>query len=365
LDIDLKETIGNLSLAQQQLVAICRALSGNVKLLIMDEPTTALTRKEVDILFSVVRDLQGKGISILFVSHKLNELFEVAERFTILRDGKWVGTFDQKDLDSRKLVKLMTGQEVATDAFWPDLKDREVLLEVRTLSKRNNFKDITFQLYRGEILGLTGLLGSGRTELALALFGMNRPDSGEILIEGKPVQIHSVQAAVRLGISYVPENRIRQGLVIGQSIGSNIILAIADRLLGRFRLISSIKRNRVIHGWIRKLGIKVQDPELPVETLSGGNQQRVVIARWLATSPKVLILDCPTVGIDVAAKRSVHQLIRELSQTGVGIILITDETGEALNNCERVLLMRSGRFIACLNSSEETELSIQRRLEES
>jgi simple sugar transport system ATP-binding protein len=168
-----------------------------------------------------------------------------------------------------------------------------------------------------------------------------------------------------LGISYVPENRIRQGLVIGQSIGSNIILAIADRLLGRFRLISSIKRNRVIHGWIRKLGIKVQDPELPVETLSGGNQQRVVIARWLATSPKVLILDCPTVGIDVAAKRSVHQLIRELSQTGVGIILITDETGEALNNCERVLLMRSGRFIACLKSSEETELSIQRRLEES
>ena len=152
-----------------------------------------------------------------------------------------------------------------------------------------------------------------------------------------------------LSRSYVPENRIRQGLVIGQSIGSNIILAIADRLLGRFRLISSIKRNRVIHGWIRKLGIKVQDPELPVETLSGGNQQRVVIARWLATSPKVLILDCPTVGIDVAAKRSVHQLIRELSQTGVGIILITDETGEVLNNCERVLLMRSGRFIACLN----------------
>jgi simple sugar transport system ATP-binding protein len=365
LDIDLKETVGNLSLAQQQLVAICRALSGNVKLLIMDEPTTALTRKEVDILFSVVLELRSKGISILFVSHKLNELFEVAERFTILRDGKWVGTFDQKDLDSRKLVKLMTGQEVATDAFWPDLKNREVLLEVRTLSKRNNFKDITFQLHRGEILGLTGLLGSGRTELALALFGMNRPDSGEIFIEEKPVQIHSVQDAVRLGISYVPEDRIRQGLVIGQSIGSNIILAIADRLLGRFRLINSIKRNRVIESWIRKLGIKVKDPELPVETLSGGNQQRVVIARWLATSPKVLILDCPTVGIDVAAKRSVHQLIRELSQTGVGIILITDETGEALNNCERVLLMRSGRFIACLNSSEETELSVQSRLEES
>jgi len=365
LEIDLEELVGNLSLAQQQLVAICRALSGDVQLLIMDEPTTALTRKEVDSLFSVVLDLQAKGISILFVSHKLNELFQVAERFTILRDGKWVGTFDRSALDSQKLVQLMTGQEVATDAFRPGVQAQEILLETRNLSKRNNFKEITVQLHRGEILGLTGLLGSGRTELALALFGMHRPDSGEIYFEGRRVRIESVQDAIRLGISYVPENRIRQGLVIGQSIGSNVILATADRLLNRYRLISTLKRIRVIHSWIQRLGIKVADPDLPVETLSGGNQQKVVIARWLATSPKVLILDSPTVGIDVAAKRSVHQLIRELARSGVGIILITDETGEALNNCERVLLMRGGRIIDCLNSSEETELSVQNRLEES
>jgi simple sugar transport system ATP-binding protein len=365
LDINLDEIVGNLSLAQQQLVAICRALSGNVKLLIMDEPTTALTRKEVDSLFSVVLDLQLKGISILFVSHKLNEVLEVAERFTILRDGKWIGTFERSEIDSQKLVRLMTGQEVATDAFRPEVKAREVLVQTRNLSKRNNFREITFQLHRGEILGLTGLLGSGRTELALALFGMNRPDSGEIHVEGRPVKIKSAQDAIRLGISYVPENRIRQGLVIGQSIGSNIILATVDRLLNRFRLISRIKRSQVIRSWIQRLGIKVSDPDLPVETLSGGNQQKVVIARWLATSPKVLILDSPTVGIDVGAKRSVHQLIRDLAGSGVGIILITDETGEALNNCERVLLMRSGRIIDCLKSSEETELSVQSRLEES
>lgn len=365
LDINLDEVVGNLSLAQQQLVAICRALSGNVKLLIMDEPTTALTRTEVDSLFSVVLDLQAKGISILFVSHKLNEVLEVAERFTILRDGKWIGTFERTDLDSQKLVRLMTGQEVATDAFRSDAKEREILLETRNLSKRNNFREITFQLHRGEILGLTGLLGSGRTELALALFGMNRPDSGEIYLDGRPVKIGSAQEAIRLGISYVPENRIRQGLVIGQSIGSNLILATVDRLLNRFRLINSLKRSEVIRSWIQRLGIKVSDPDLPVETLSGGNQQKVVIARWLATNPKVLVMDSPTVGIDVGAKRSVHQLIRELAGSGVGIILITDEIGEALNNCDRVLLMRSGRIIDCRNSSEETELSVQGRLEKS
>src|SRR5208283_3705671 len=346
LDINLDEVVGNLSLAQQQLVAICRALSGNVKLLIMDEPTTALTRTEVDSLFSVVLDLQAKG-------------------FSILRDGKWIGTFERSELDSQKLVRLMTGQEVATDALRSGIKEREVLLETRNLSKRNNFREITFKLHRGEILGLTGLLGSGRTELALALFGMNRPDSGEIYLEGRPVKIGSAQDAIRFRISYVPENRIRQGLVIGQSSESNLILATVDRLLNRFRLISSLKRSQVIRSWIQRLGIKVSDPDLPVETLSGGNQQKVVIARWLATSPKVLVMDSPTVGIDVGAKRSVHQLIRELAGSGVGIILITDEIGEALNNCERVLLMRSGRIIDCRNSSEETELSVQNRLEES
>jgi len=195
------------------------------------------------------------------------------------------------------------------------------------------------------------------------LFGLTKPDQGEILIHGRPAQIGSAQAAIRLGLGYVPEDRLRQGLVIGQSIGANIILSTCSQLLNRFGLIDTIRRTREIQKSIKALGIKVSDPDLAIETLSGGNQQKTVIARWLATKPKVLILDSPTVGIDVGAKRSVHQLIHELALAGVGIILITDEIDEALNNCTRVLLMRNGRIIADLDSSQQDEMSVQARLE--
>jgi len=363
LKIDQDAPVRVLSFAQQQLIAICRALCNDVRLLIMDEPTTALTRREVEILLDVVRSLQAKGISIVFVSHKLNEVFAIAQRFTVLRDAKWVGTYDRSELTLPKLVTLMTGQEVATEPFRNPVEGRSPLLEVSNLSRNNEFEDVSFVLREGEVLGLTGLLGSGRTELALALFGLTKPDNGEIRIHGRSVQIGSPQAAIDLGLGYVPEDRLRQGLVIGQSIGANIILSTCNRLLNRFGLIDLTKRTREIQNWIKQLGIKVSDPELPIETLSGGNQQKAVIARWLATKPKVLILDSPTVGIDVAAKRSVHELIHELSVAGVGIILITDEIDEALNNCTRVLLMRSGRIIADLDSSQEDELSVQARIE--
>ena len=204
---------------------------------------------------------------------------------------------------------------------------------------------------------------SGRTELAVALFGLTKPDSGEIRIDGQPVRIGSAEEAIGLGLGYVPEDRIRQGLVIGQSIGSNIILSTISKVLNRLGLIDIAERTRQVRDRIKALNIKVSDPDLPIETLSGGNQQKVVIARWLATKPKVLILDSPTVGIDVGAKRSVHQLIHELSVAGVGIILITDEIDEALNNCTRVLLMRDGRIIANLDSAQEDEFSVQARLE--
>jgi simple sugar transport system ATP-binding protein len=363
LKIDLDAPVRLLSFAQQQLIAICRALSNDVRLLIMDEPTTALTRREVEILLNIVRGLQAKGISILFVSHKLNEVFEIAQRFTVLRDGKWIGTHERGELTLRKLVALMTGQEVATEPFRNPAEGKSPLLEVSHLSRTNEFEDVSFVLRQGEVLGLTGLLGSGRTELALALFGLTKPDRGEIRIHGRSVQIGSPQAAIQLGLGYVPEDRLRQGLVIGQSIGANIILSTCNQLLNRFGLIDVTKRTRTIQNWIKQLGIKVSDPHLPIETLSGGNQQKAVIARWLATNPKVLILDSPTVGIDVGAKRSVHQLVHELAVAGVGIILITDEIDEALNNCARVLLMRNGRIIAELDSSHENELSVQARLE--
>ncbi len=363
LRIDLDAPVRTLSFAQQQLVAVCRALSNDVRLLIMDEPTTALTRREVEILLNVVRGLQSKGISILFVSHKLNEVFEIAQRFTVLRDAKWIGTYERSELTLPKLVTLMTGQDVATEPFRNAIEGERPLLEVSHLSRTNEFSDVSFVLHEGEVLGLTGLLGSGRTELAVALFGLTRPDSGEIRIDGRLVRIGSAEEAIGLGLGYVPEDRIRQGLVIGQSIGANIILSTSRKALNRFGLIDVAERTRQIQNWISALNIKVSDPGLPIETLSGGNQQKVVIARWLATRPKVLILDSPTVGIDVGAKRSVHQLIHELSIAGVGIILITDEIDEALNNCTRLLLMRNGRIIANLDSSQEDELSVQARLE--
>src|SRR5271165_2147278 len=327
LKIDLDALVRTLSFAQQQLVAICRALSNDVRLLIMDEPTTALTRREVEILLDVVRGLQSKGISILFVSHKLNEVFEIAQRFTVLRDAKWIGTYERSELTLPKLVTLMTGQDVATEPFRNAVEGKRPLLEVSHLSRTNEFNHVSFVLHEGEVLGLTGLLGSGRTELAVALFGLTQPDSGEIRIDGHPVRIRSAEEAIRLGLGYVAE------------------------------------RTRQIKNQIKALNIKVSDPDLPIETLSGGNQQKVVIARWLATNPKVLILDSPTVGIDVGAKRSVHQLIHELALAGVGIIFITDEIDEALNNCTRVLLMRNGQIIANLDSSQEDEFSVQARLE--
>jgi simple sugar transport system ATP-binding protein len=363
LKVDLDAPVRVLSFAQQQLVAICRALSNDVRLLIMDEPTTALTRREVEILLDVVRGLQSKGISILFVSHKLNEVFEIAQRFTVLRDARWIGTYERHELTLPKLVTLMIGQDVATEPFRNGAEGKRPLLEVSRLSRTNEFEDISFVLREGEIIGLTGLLGSGRTELAVALFGLTKPDRGEIRIHGRRVRIGSAQAAIHLGLGYVPEDRLRQGLVIGQSIGANIILSTCNQVLNRFGLIDATKRMRAIQNWIKALGIKVSDPDLPIETLSGGNQQKAVIARWLATKPKVLILDSPTVGIDVGAKRSVHQLIHDLAVAGVGIILITDEIDEALNNCRRVLLMRNGRIIADLDSSQEDEISVQSRLE--
>ncbi|HEY4814031.1 MAG TPA: ATP-binding cassette domain-containing protein, partial [Chthoniobacterales bacterium] len=201
------------------------------------------------------------------------------------------------------------------------------------------------------------------TELAVALFGLTKPDSGEIRIHGQPVRMTSPRTAIRLKLGYVPEDRLRQGLVIGQSIGANMLLSTCNQVLNRFGLIDMIKRRHDVQHWIKALGIKVSDPDLPIETLSGGNQQKAVIARWLATKPKVLILDSPTVGIDVGAKRSVHQLIHELAMAGVGIILITDEIDEALTNCTRVLLMRNGRIIADLDTAKEDETSVQTRLE--
>ena len=357
--LPLETLVSDISLADQQLVAICRAFTSDVRLLIMDEPTASLTRKEVDALLRVVQDMRSKGIAVIFVSHKLDEILQVADRVTVLRDGKKVGTFPSGELDDEKLTHLMTGKKVTYLPFQPLTQAEKPVLEVQNLSKHGNFKDISFKLYPGEILGLTGLLGSGRTELALALFGVNQPDSGEIWFDGKLVKFHSIPDAMKTGISYVPEDRLVQGLVMNQSVGKNITLTTLEQLCNHFHLLDQKKVETAIQSWVKELSIKIPSVESAAQTLSGGNQQRVVLAKWIATDPKVLILDGPTIGIDIAAKFSIHETIRALANRGIAILLISDEVPEVYQNTNRLMVMHKGRITGEFVTAHTTLNQIQ------
>jgi len=357
--LPLDAIVRKISIADQQLVAICRALTRDVELLIMDEPTASLTKKEVDSLLAVVTDMKRKGIATMFVSHKLNEILQIADRVSVIRDGKMVGTYPSSELNDEKLTVLMTGKKVEYQRFVATENGNEAILECRQLSRRGEYKDINFKLFPGEILGITGLLGSGRTELALSLFGVSQPDTGEIYFNGKPVMIQSIRDAMQLGIAYVPEDRLAQGLINVQSVGKNIIVTTLDSLVNRFRLLDQNKVENTIQRWVKDLAIKIPSVESPVQTLSGGNQQRVVLAKWIATQPKVLILDGPTIGIDVAAKFDIHEIIRELAGRGLAIILISEEIPEVYNNCNRVLVMHKGCVLREFDARETSQEEIQ------
>lgn len=344
--LDLEELVGNLSVAKRQIVAIVRALTQGAKLIIMDEPTSAITREEVQHLFSLILSLKKRGISTLFISHKLSEVFEIAEWVTVIRDGRVVGRYSASELDDAELTFLMTGKRFKMDPYSYN-KSHELapLLETRGLTKEGQFQDISFKIWPGEILGIAGLIGSGRTELALALFGMNQPDSGEILLDGKPIAIKSPQQAKEMGIAYLPEDRLSQGLFVNQSIGDNIIITIVKKILSRLGLIRRSERQKTESHWINELKIKTPSPQAAVLGLSGGNQQRVVLAKWLATGPRLFILDGPTVGIDIGSKTNIHEIIRDLAKNGMAIIMISDEIPEILQNCNRVLVMKKGRIV--------------------
>ncbi len=357
--LPLDEMVSAISIADQQLVAICRALTHDVKLIIMDEPTASLTKKEVDSLLSVVMDMKAKGIATMFVSHKLNEVLQIADRVSVIRDGHLVGVYDSDQLNDEKLTVLMTGKKVEYQRFLVEANPSAPILECKNLSREGEYLDISFQVSPGEILGITGLLGSGRTELALTLFGIHKPDSGDIFLDSKPVKINSIQDAMKLGIAYVPEDRLTQGLVNVQSVGDNIIITTIDSLVNKFRLLEKGKVVESIQRWVKDLSIKVPSTESPVQTLSGGNQQRVVLAKWIATHPKILILDGPTIGIDVAAKFSIHEIIRELAKMGIAIILISEEIPEVFNNCNRLLVMRKGRIVKEFDTNGATQDEIQ------
>ncbi len=357
-NVELDRLVGTLTVAEKQMVAICRALMFNAKLIIMDEPTTALTKKEVKALFEIILRLKAEGISILFVSHKLNEVFEISERFTIFRSGRLIVTGNTADLDDRKFSYYMTGREFDNVNFTPAFNDGKTVLEVKGLSVPGAFTDVSFALRRGEILGITGLLDSGRTELALALFGLRKTSGGEILKDGKAVRIKNPREAIANGIGYVPEDRLSEGLFLPQPISDNVVIAEIDHLANRAGVLDRKKRRQEVERWVKELAIATPDPDNACSTLSGGNQQRIVLAKWLACNLDVLVLNGPTVGVDIGSKHDIHAILQRLAGEGMAVIIISDDLPEVLQNCSRMLVMKGGQIVARLNPAETDEATV-------
>lgn len=353
--VELDRLVGSLTVAEKQMVAICRALMFNAKLIIMDEPTTALTKKEVSALFEIIMKLKAQGIAILFVSHKLNEVFEISERFTIFRSGKLIVTGDTSELDDKKFSYYMTGREFEDKKFKPSYHSESDLMEVKNLTLDGCFEDVSFKLRRGEILGITGLLDSGRTELALALFGIRRATSGQILKDGKEISIRSPRDAIHSGIGFVPEDRLSEGLFLPQSIGDNIVISEIDSLTHGSSVLDRKACQAEIDKWVKDLAIATPDPKNACSTLSGGNQQRIVLAKWLACKPDVLVLNGPTVGVDIGSKHDIHAILQRLADQGMAVIIISDDLPEVLENCSHILVMKGGRIVARLDPQEADE----------
>ena len=364
VSIPLDAMVSELSTADRQLIAVTKAILAEARIIIMDEPTTALTQKEIQSLFEVINNLKAKGISTIFVSHKLNEVTEIADRTVIFRNGRKVMDQDAKNLDIKTMEFYMTGHELDLDNSQLAQPDQQAapLLEVEKLGLRGKFKDVSFQLRPGEVLGITGLLGSGRTELALALFGEAPADSGTIRVEGREVTIRSIQDAMRNRIGYVPEDRILEGLFLQQTISDNIIVRIIDQMVNKIHLIRAGASKKVSDEWIGRLEVKTPSGELPAKSLSGGNQQRLVLAKWLASDPRILILNSPTVGVDVGSKASIHELIRNLASQGMGILLISDDIPELMQTCNRLILMRRGRTFGVFDREDITEEQLNQEM---
>lgn len=352
--LDLGILVEHLSIADRQLVAIARALATNAKLIIMDEPTSSLTRKEVNALFAIIKSLQEKGITIMFVSHKLDEIIEIAERITVMRDGEIISTIDNTNIDETKLSHLISGQQISYKQDFVPFEDEEVL-RIENLSCGRQYKDVSFSVKKGEILGIIGLLGAGRTELASSIFGMNPPDSGKIILHGKEVSFKSNRDAIEHKIAYVPEDRLLQGLVLNQSIEYNTIISVLQKLKTKLGFLDKKESRNLTTKWIDELHIKSAVPNINASAMSGGNQQKIVISKWLSTKPDILILDQPTNGIDIGAKSTIYDLIRELSRQGMSIIIISDEVPEIYYNCPRALVMHKGKIVKELDCTSMSE----------
>jgi len=353
LELPPNTKVSALSVAQQQMVEIAKALSVDADILVMDEPTAALTERETVLLYQVIRRLQAEGISIIYISHRMEELFTITNRVTVMRDGEYIGTRVTAETTKNELIAMMVGREL-TDLYKRNTAEPgEIVLEVKGLCRRKALDNISFAVRKGEILGIAGLVSAGRSETARCLFGVDPYDSGEIRVEGKPVQIKSVRDAMDIGIALVPEDRKEEGLVLIRSISYNITLAVLDELKKAGK-----NENELVDRYIQALSIKTPGNDQVVNNLSGGNQQKVVIAKWLAAGPKVLILDEPTRGVDVGARVEIYGIMSDLARQGVAVIMISSDLPEVINMSDRVLVMAQGRIAGELCGDEITQESV-------
>ena len=356
--IDPEAEVRTLSMPQQQLVEIARALGANARVLIMDEPTSSLAEEDAQNLFRVIAKLRQANVGVIYISHRLEELSIVADRVTVLRDGTYVGTQSMAGVDRNELIRLMVGRELS--AVFPKLEVEQgpVVLELRRICCRaNGIRNVDLKVGAGEIVGLAGLVGAGRTELARTIFGLEPADSGEIFLSGKAVAISEPRRAIDLGIAYLPEDRRRHGVVLNMPIDANITLASLKKLSTGVSL--DVRKERSIAtNYVRRFAIKTPAVYAPVTTLSGGNQQKVALSRWLETKPSVLILDEPTQGIDVGAKAEIHALMGELAKQGTAILMISSELPEILGMSDRVVVMRVGEIVGVLDRQEASQQQI-------
>jgi rhamnose transport system ATP-binding protein len=356
--LDVRNPARGLTLAAQQSVEIAKAISLNVRILIMDEPTASLSAHEVQELFKLVRDLKRQGVAILFVSHRMEEVFEIADKVTVFRDGRLISTRTRLEATPQRAIADMIGREIDLTKARTSTAQNDLVFSVTNLSRRGAFEGVTFDLHRGEVLGFAGLIGAGRTDVGLALFGIAPATSGTILLEGRPVTVRSPREGMKLGIAYVSEDRRQLGLVLPMAIFANITLPVLRRYLNRLGLVRTGLERRTADDFRTRLAIRAPSVDLEVGKLSGGNQQKVMLSKWLNTNPSVLILDEPTRGVDVGSKAEVHAIVAQLAAEGIGVIVISSDLPEVLVLSDRVLVMREGRQMAILDRTEANEETV-------
>ena len=346
MEIDTRRNVGSLGIAQQQMIEIARVVYRNTKILILDEPTAVLTSKEVTKLFEIVENLKKKGIAIIYISHRMEEIFQIGNRVTVLRDGRWVGKSLVSELDTDQLIRMMVGRSIENQfpkADFSNLEKKEVL-RVENLCRGDHVKNVSFSVRTGEILGIAGLVGAGRTEVARLIFGADRPSSGDIYLNGKKAVLRSPKDAIAQGVALLPEDRKYQGLVLKHSVEWNSTIVALQKLMNRFRLLDRKKERQDIQSAVQRFRIAVNDVASPVSSLSGGNQQKVVIAKWMYADADIVIFDEPTRGIDVGAKTEVYEVMNDLIRQGKAVVMISSEMPELRGMCDRILTMRMGEI---------------------